>query len=221
MYAALNKIATTTLNYPMESEETLTQAKATTSISAISPDDLELIRAWHQPIVLIGLMGAGKSTVGRRLARATQRQFVDSDEEIEQAAACSISDIFAIHGEPIFRDLEQRVIFRLMEKSERVMATGGGAWMQPDIRARIKERALSVWLKADLDVLVDRVERRNHRPLLESGDKRTILDTLMHERYPIYSQADMTIESGDGPHDDVVEKVLLAVSDYVRRVEKI
>lgn len=205
----------------MESKDTLTQPLSEPNASVLLPDDLAMIRAWPQPIVLIGLMGAGKSTVGRRLARALLRQFVDSDEEIEQAAACSISDIFAIHGEPIFRDLEQRVIFRLLEKNERVLATGGGAWMQPDIRERIKERALSVWLKADLDVLLDRVERRNHRPLLQSGDKRTILDTLMHERYPIYAQADIIIESGDGPHEDVVDKVLVAVSEYARRVEKV
>ena len=106
-----------------------------------------------RPLVLIGLMGAGKSTVGRRLAKQVERQFIDSDEEIEQAAACSISDIFAIHGEEIFRDLEQRVIFRLLDQNDLILATGGGAWMQPHIRERIKEKALSVWLRADINLL--------------------------------------------------------------------
>jgi len=161
-----------------------------------------------RPIVLIGLMGAGKSTIGRRLAKVIERDFVDSDDEIERSAGCSISDIFSIHGEPIFRDLEQRVIFRLLEHKNLVLATGGGAWMQDHIREKIKEHALSIWLHADLDILVERVEKRSHRPLLEHGDKREILSDLIAKRYPVYQEADMCIHTSDEQHESVVEKVI-------------
>ncbi len=161
-----------------------------------------------QPFVLIGLMGAGKSSIGLRLAERTGRRFVDSDDEIVEAAGCSIADIFAIHGEPIFRDLEERVIKRLLEQDDIVLATGGGAWMQPAVRDMIKEKAISLWLRADLDVLVQRVEKRNHRPLLEQGDKREILSKLMEERYPIYGEATLTIDSNHGPHNAVVEHAI-------------
>ncbi len=161
--------------------------------------------------VLIGLMGAGKSTIGRRLAKSIGWRFVDSDEEIEAAAGCSIADIFAIHGEPIFRDLEKRVITRLLSEEPIVLATGGGAWMQADVRKTIRERATAVWLRAELDVLTDRVSKRDHRPLLETGDKRTILKRLMDERYPIYEEADLIIDSSHGPHERVVERVVAAL----------
>lgn len=174
-----------------------------------------LLSQLDRPLVLVGLMGAGKSTVGRRLAKAMGWPFIDSDEEIERAAACSIADLFAIHGETIFRDLEQRVIFRLLETPHQVLATGGGAWMQPALRERIKDKALSVWLRADLDTLLERVERRNTRPLLESGDKRAILERLMADRYPVYAQADLTVFSADGPHEDVVERVMEAVEAHL------
>lgn len=165
---------------------------------------------WHHaPLVLVGLMGVGKSTIGRRLAKSLQRSFVDSDLEIEAAAGCSVSDIFAIHGEPIFRDLELRVITRILTNEEPlVLATGGGAFIQPGVRAVIQQHAISIWLRADLDVLLDRVSRRNTRPLLEQGDKRDILSKLMQERYPVYAHADYTIDSGHGPHDNVVEQVI-------------
>lgn len=162
-----------------------------------------------QPLVLIGLMGVGKSTVGRRLAKKLKRTFIDSDAEIEEAAGCSISDIFTIHGEPIFRDLEQRVIKRLLTSGKPlVIATGGGAWIQPAVRELIKREATSVWLRAELDVLVERVSRRNYRPLLQKGDKREILNKLMTERYPVYAEADFTVDSGQGPHERVVQGVL-------------
>lgn len=161
-----------------------------------------------RPLVLIGLMGAGKSTIGRRLAREIGWRFVDSDEEIEAAAGCSVADIFAIHGESIFRDLEKRVITRLVGEEPLVLATGGGAWMQAGVREIIKKQATSVWLRADIDVLTDRVSRRSHRPLLETGDKREILERLMGERYPVYAQADYTVDSSHGPHDRVVERVI-------------
>ena len=156
-------------------------------------------------------MGAGKSSIGRRLADTLGWPFVDSDDEIAAAAGCSIADIFSIHGEPIFRDLEARVITRLLQGEKRVLATGGGAWMQPAIRAVIKEHATSVWLRADLDVLTRRVERRNHRPLLETGDKRSILEKLMAERYPVYAEADMVVDSGDGPQERVVQQMIAAL----------
>ena len=168
--------------------------------------------AWRKrPLVLIGLMGAGKSTIGRRLAKQIGWRFVDSDEEIEAAAGCSIADIFTIHGEPIFRDLEKRVIARLLGEAPMVLATGGGAWIQPGVRAIMKEHATSVWLRAELEVLTDRVSKRNHRPLLETGDKREILDKLMQERYPIYEEADVIIDSSQGPHESVVERVIAAL----------
>jgi len=164
-----------------------------------------------RPLVLIGLMGAGKSTIGRRLAKQIGWRFVDSDEEIEAAAGCSIADIFAIHGEPIFRDLEQRVMTRLLNEKEIVLATGGGAWMQANVRALIAERATSVWLRADIEVLVDRVSKRDHRPLLAHGDKRSILQRLMDERYPVYAQADLIVDSNSGPHEQVVTRVVAAL----------
>ncbi len=166
-----------------------------------------------RPLVLIGLMGAGKSTIGRRLAKEIGWAFVDSDEEIEAAAGCSIADIFAIHGEPIFRDLEKRVITRLVGGEPMVLATGGGAWMQAGVREIIKARATSVWLRAELEVLTDRVSKRSHRPLLETGDKREILERLMDERYPVYEQADLIVDSGHGPHEQVVTRVIQALNE--------
>jgi shikimate kinase len=165
--------------------------------------------SWRErPLVLVGLMGAGKSTVGRRLAKKIGWRFVDSDDEIEAAAGCSISDMFAMHGEPIFRDLEKRVIARLLKEEKIVLATGGGGWMQPEIRAMIKAQATSLWLRAELDVLLDRVSKRGHRPLLQQGDKHTILEKLMAERYPVYAEADVIVDSGHGSHEKVVEAVV-------------
>ena len=171
-----------------------------------------------RPLVLVGLMGAGKSTIGRRLAKQIGWRFVDSDEEIEAAAGCSVSDIFTIHGEAIFRDLEQRVITRLLGEAPMVLATGGGAWMQPGVRAIIKQQATSVWLRAELEVLTDRVSKRNHRPLLETGDKREILHKLMQERYPVYEEADVIIDSSHGPHETVVERVISALDAQGKHV---
>lgn len=167
-----------------------------------------------RPLVLIGLMGAGKSTIGRRLAKQIGWRFVDSDEEIEAAAGCRIADIFTIHGEPIFRDLEKRVITRLVGEEPLVLATGGGAWMQEGVREIIQQHATSVWLRAELDVLTDRVSKRDHRPLLETGDKRTILDRLMKERYPVYEQADVIVDSSHGPHERVVERIIDALEQW-------
>ncbi len=162
----------------------------------------------NKPIVLVGLMGAGKSTVGKRLAGALDVDFVDSDNEIAEAAGCSISEIFETYGETMFRDLEKRVLTRLLSGGACVIATGGGAFMNEEIREQVKERTLSIWLRADLEVLVERVSRRDTRPLLKTGDKREILQRLMDERYPVYAQADITIDSNSGPHDTVVSDIL-------------
>jgi shikimate kinase len=167
-----------------------------------------------RPLVLIGLMGSGKSTIGRRLAQSIGWRFVDADEEIEMAAGCSIADMFAIYGEPMFRDLEQRVMTRLLNDGPLVIATGGGAWMQPRIRELIKAHATSLWLRAELDVLLDRVSRRDHRPLLKTGDKQEIMERLMAERYPVYAEADLTVDSSHGPHDRVVERAIATLKEY-------
>ncbi len=153
-------------------------------------------------------MGAGKSTVGRRLAVRLDLPFVDADEEIEKAAGCSIEDIFEIHGEAEFREGERRVIARLLDGPLRVLATGGGAFMNPRTRAKIKDKAVSVWLRADLELLVKRTSRRNDRPLLKSAKPRQALSRLMAERYPIYAEADIVVDSGEGPHENVVKEIV-------------
>ena len=169
-------------------------------------------------IVLVGLMGAGKSTVGRRLAAKLGLTFVDADEEIEKAAGCSIEDIFDIHGETAFRAGERRVIVRLLENPVHVLATGGGTFMDPDTRAHIRENAISVWLRVDLDLLVKRTSRRGNRPLLKQGDPREVLARLIAERYPVYEEAEIIVDSGDGPHETVVQKILERLS--ARRSER-
>lgn len=166
-----------------------------------------------KPVVLVGLMGAGKTTIGRRLSHALDVEFVDSDHEIVEAAGCSIADIFAIYGEGIFRDVEQRVLLRLLGNPPCVIATGGGAFMNPAIREAILEKAWSVWLKADLPVLLERVSRRDTRPLLQTGDKEEILSTLMDERYPTYAKADIVIDSNQGAHETVVTHIIEALKE--------
>jgi shikimate kinase len=163
-------------------------------------------------VVLVGLMGAGKTTVGSRLAKNLNVEFADSDQEISEAAGCSVSDIFAIHGEEIFRDLELRVMTRLLNNPPHVLATGGGAFINPKIRKLIKENAISIWLKADVNTLVERVSRKNTRPLLEAGDKHQILEKLMEERYPIYAGADEVVESGKGSHEKIVQTIIQGLS---------
>lgn len=146
-------------------------------------------------IVLVGLMGAGKTSVGRRLAQNLDMPFTDADKEIAKAAGCSIEDIFDIYGEQAFRDGERRVIKRLLGGEPKVLATGGGAFMDPSIRSRIGKRGISVWLRVGLDTLVRRTRRRNGRPLLKGGSARDILERLKSERYPIYAEADIVIDS--------------------------
>jgi shikimate kinase len=167
----------------------------------------------RRSVVLIGLMGAGKTAVGRRLANRLDLPFIDADTEIEEAAGASISEIFAEHGEAYFRQGERKVIARLLEHGPQVLATGGGAYMNPDTRANIKAHGLSVWLKADIKVLMKRVGRRDNRPLLAAGDPEKVMNKLMEERYPIYAEADVTVESRDVPHDVIVGAVIDALAD--------
>ena len=159
-------------------------------------------------IVLIGLMGAGKSTVGRSLAERLGVPFVDSDDEVVRAAGCSIEDIFEVYGESAFRDVEARVIQRLLEAGPMVIATGGGAFMSAETRERIREHGISVWLKADLDVLVQRTSGRNDRPLLKDTDPRAKLRELMDTRYPVYAEADIVVETGGEPAATTASSVL-------------
>jgi shikimate kinase len=171
-------------------------------------------RLGDRAIVLVGLMGAGKTTVGRRLATRLNLPFSDADVEIETAAGMPISDIFAIYGEPAFRDGERRVIARLLEEGPRVLATGGGAFMNPETRARIAASGVSVWLKVDHETLMRRVRRRSNRPLLANPDPEGTMRRLIAERYPIYAEANVTVESHDMPHDRVVAQVVKALESW-------
>jgi shikimate kinase/3-dehydroquinate synthase len=167
-------------------------------------------------IVLVGFMGSGKTSTGRRLAQRLGLAFVDADTEIEAAAGMTIAEIFAKHGEPSFRDGERRVMARLLEVGPRVIATGGGAFLHEQTRARIAARGVSVWLKADPDVLWRRVRKRSHRPLLQGPDPETTLRTLLEQRYPYYARADVTVASRDGPHELAVEEIISAIEFFMR-----
>ncbi|WP_374625593.1 shikimate kinase [Devosia sp.] len=172
----------------------------------------ELLRlADGRPIVLIGMMGAGKTTVGRRLAARLGRHFVDSDEEIEKAAGMSIEDIFRTRGEADFRAGEVRVIARLLKDRGIVLGTGGGAFMNAETRALIKAAAISVWIKADFELLFQRVSRRSNRPLLKTANPRETLMKLIEQRYPTYAEADVTVVSSDVPQDLVASEVIDAI----------
>lgn len=174
-------------------------------------------RLGGRPLVLVGMMGAGKTTVGRRLANRLGRHFTDSDEEIEKAAQMTIPEIFAQRGEAEFRAGETRVIARLLKEQDLVLATGGGAFVHPDTRALVRSASVSVWLKADLDVLFERVSRRANRPLLQTADPRATLEKLIADRYPIYADADVTVISRDVPQDQVAADVVAAVLEHLRK----
>ncbi|MFD2261481.1 shikimate kinase [Lacibacterium aquatile] len=167
-----------------------------------------------RPIVLVGLMGCGKSSIGKRLAMRAGIPFRDADVEIEAAAGLTVSEIFERHGEQHFREGERRVIARLLEEPPHILATGGGAFMDASTRAKIKESGLSVWLKVDLDELVRRTARRNTRPLLKNGDPRETLGRLIDLRYPTYAEADITVEGSAQDHDEMVMRVANAIRDY-------
>jgi shikimate kinase len=162
--------------------------------------------------VLVGMMGAGKSSIGRRVAARLGIAFVDADVEIEEAAGMSIAEIFAAHGEPYFRAGEARVIARLLDHGPQVLATGGGAFMNEQTRANIRDRGVSVWLKAELDVLTRRLKRRNDRPLLKTADPVATLANLLAERDPIYGEADVMVMSREIAHDLIVGEIIAAVS---------
>lgn len=165
-----------------------------------------------KPIVLVGLMGCGKSTIGRRLATRMNLSFADTDDEIERAAGMTISDIFARYGESHFRDLERRVITRMLDHGQGVLATGGGAFMNDETRAAIQEKAISIWLDADIPTLVERVGRRSHRPLLKDRDAAKVLRELATVRNPIYAQAHLRVSSASDPHETTVRSILEALS---------
>ena len=169
-----------------------------------------------RPIVLVGMMGAGKTTVGRRLAARLGRHFVDSDEEVERAAGMSIEDIFTTHGEADFRQGEVRVIARLLKDGDLVLGTGGGAFMNGETRALVRDCAVSVWIKADFELLFQRVQRRSNRPLLKTPNPRQTLMDLIERRYPTYAEADVTVVSTDVPQDQVAGAVIEALLTHLR-----
>lgn len=169
----------------------------------------------RRTIALVGLMGVGKSSVGRRLASALGVPFRDADAEVEAAAGRSIADIFSELGEPAFRDGERRVIARLLDQPPHVLATGGGAFMSRETRELIKSKAVSVWLKTDLDILARRVGRKDTRPLLTGKDPLEVLQAQAEARYPAYAEADVTVETGDSAHHVTVDQVIRALSAFL------
>jgi shikimate kinase len=181
-----------------------------------SPDAAALIAALgSRSIVLVGMMGSGKSSIGRRLATRLAIPFVDADTEIEASADMTIPEIFEKHGEPYFRAGEARVIARLLNHGPQVLATGGGAFMNPDTRTAIRAKAISVWLKAELDVLMKRIKRRNDRPMLKTDDPAATLAALVDVRYPVYAEADLTVLSREVPHDTIVDEIVAALRPRV------
>ena len=182
------------------------------SLSKEIEDIRERLR--NRPIVLVGLMGAGKSSIGRRLAEKLEIPFVDADHEIEVAADKTIAEIFADHGEAYFREGERRVISRLIENGAQVLSTGGGAFINEETRHSIQAHGISVWLKADLSLLMKRVMKRSDRPLLQTKDPEAVMQKLMDQRYPIYATADVTVESRDVQHTQMVNEVIKILAKW-------
>lgn len=170
-----------------------------------------------RPIVLVGLMGAGKSTVGRRLARRLGLPFVDSDAEIEEAAGIGTAELFERFGESDFRDGERRLVARLIDGTVRVIATGGGAFIDPRTRQLLNERAITIWLDAPVEILAERTQRRDNRPLLRRGNRADTLARLADERGPMYAEAQIHIRSGVGAHGDVVHEIIAALSEHLAK----
>jgi shikimate kinase len=168
-------------------------------------------------LVMVGMMGAGKSSIGRRLATRLGMPFVDADAEIEKAANASISEIFDQHGEAYFRDGERRVIQRLLDGKPKVLATGGGAFVHSETRDAIKANAISIWLKADREVLMSRVKRRSNRPLLKTGDPAAVIEKLLTERSPYYAEATIHVQSRDVAHDVVIDDILAELDEFLDR----
>ena len=177
----------------------------------------ELIKRPDRPVVLVGLMGVGKSTVGRRLAKRLGPPFVDSDSAIADASGLSAAEVYERFGEADFRDGERRLVARLIDGEVRVIATGGGAYVDPRTRKLLNERAVTIWLDAPVDVLTERTSRRDTRPLLRNGDPKGTLEKLSEQRRPAYEEAHIHIRSGNGAHRDVVEAIVRALDDYLPR----
>jgi len=184
-------------------------------VSTDSDQEAIVRRLGARPLVMVGMMGAGKSSIGKRLASRFGLSFADADAEIELAANATISEIFEQHGETYFRDGERRVIQRLLGQGCRVIAAGGGAFMQDETRAAIQAHAISIWLQADLNVLLARVRRRANRPLLEKGDPGKILEGLMRERGPVYALADIHVRSRDVAHEVVIDDIIAALTAHL------
>lgn len=189
---------------------------ATQKVTGNGPAPAILSRLGDRSIVLIGMMGVGKSSIGRRLGARLGIPFVDADDEIEKAAGMSIADIFARHGEAAFRSGEARVIARLLNGGPQVLATGGGAVMNPETRALIQERGVSIWLSAEFELLLRRINKRKaERPMLQTADPATTLRELLAKREPIYAQADLTVQSRDVPHDAVVAEIVERLAAFL------
>ncbi len=184
-----------------------------TTVQALAPAVRAALQGRH--VVLVGLMGAGKTSVGRRLAQKLGLPFIDSDHAIEESARMPIPEIFAQLGEAEFRSGEKKVIARLLSEPQQVIATGGGAYMDPDTRARIREQGISVWLRADLSVLMRRVAKRQNRPLLQNADPEATMRGLIEKRYPVYAEADVSVTSLEIPHDQMVLTVLEAMRSFL------
>jgi shikimate kinase len=174
-----------------------------------------LTRRLDRPVVLVGLMGVGKSTVGRRLAKRLGLPFVDSDSAIEDASGFSAAEVYERYGEADFRDGERRLVARLIEGEVRVIATGGGAYVDSRTRQLLNERAITVWLDAPVDILAERTGRRDTRPLLRNGDRKGTLEKLSEQRRPAYEEAHIHVKSGDGAHRDVVDSIVSALNEYL------
>lgn len=184
-----------------------------TETQQIEPETLSVTPS--RTIALVGMMGAGKSAIGRQLAERLGLVFIDADNEIERAADCTIAEIFQQYGEEYFRAGERRVIARLLEDPPCILATGGGAFIDPETRALMMDKTLTIWLKAEFDVLWERVSRRSHRPLLKTDDPQGTLQQLMEERYPVYAEAHLTVTSDQAPKEETVDRVLRAVIQHM------
>lgn len=191
------------------------------NVTASNSDAQLLAALGPRSLVLVGMMGAGKSSIGRKLAQRLNLPFVDADAEIERAAGMSISDIFAKHGEPYFRAGEARVIARLLEGGPQVLATGGGAFMPPQSREAIRAKGISIWLKAEYDVLMKRIKRRSDRPMLKTEDPGETLRRLMQERDPVYAEADVIVHSRDVPHEIIIAEIISAVAPRLEQISAI
>lgn len=172
--------------------------------------------ALNKPIVLVGMMGAGKSTVGTRLAKKLRVAFYDTDNLVQEIAGCSIDEIFKYAGEEFFRTKERQVVEELLNLNNCIISTGGEAFIDPINRKLIKEKSVSIWLRADYETILERVSRRNTRPTLKTGNKADLVEQLINERYPIYQEADICVNSGDGPHMLIVEDIIQKITNYTK-----